>query len=151
MPPEEELRLDLINKVCTWLFVAELVLKWLAFDFRTWACDPFNLFDFVVVAGSLPEVLIPEGAVSLSFMRLLRLLRLLRSLKALRRVESVRVLLRGIQSGARETVSYIALFALFLFTEGLRLPLRFDALLLGFPRLFQSLLLGLLRRGALLF
>ena len=60
-----------------------------------------------VVLGSLPELFVSDDAVSLNVMRLLRLPRLLRSVKALYRVPSVRVLLKGLQAGAKETVSYV--------------------------------------------
>lgn len=115
MPYVEEARLDAINTAFTVLFITEVAVKFIALGPSTWACDPFNLFDFVVVVGSLPEILITEGAVSLNVLRLLRLPRLLRSVKVLARVPSVRVLLKGLQAGAKETLSYVLLFGLFQF------------------------------------
>jgi len=64
--------LVLIDRVLLAVFVVELVLK-LAVQRARFAADPWNIFDFVVVAISL----VPSGG-GLSVLRALRILRILR-------------------------------------------------------------------------
>ena len=119
MPFEQEERLDSINDGLSYLFIVEVVAKIFALGPRIWMCNPVNGFDLFLVLASLPELVIPSGAVSLNFMRLLRLLRLLRSVKLFVRIESVRVLMAGLEASSKELASYIMLFSLFYFLSTL--------------------------------
>ncbi len=61
-----------IDSVCLWIFVAELVIKLVAYGWRFFL-KPWNIFDFLVVAVSFA----PSGG-GLSVLRALRVLRVLR-------------------------------------------------------------------------
>lgn len=64
--------LSAIDTICLWIFVAELVLKLIAYGWRFFL-TPWNIFDFLVVAVSFAP-----GSGGLSVLRALRILRVLR-------------------------------------------------------------------------
>lgn len=89
--------LDSINAGVVGLFVLEILLKWGADWPRPWRFfkDPWNVFDFLIVAASF----IPEGGEYASVLRLARLLRVLRLVGAVPRLQIlVNALLRSIPS-----------------------------------------------------
>lgn len=96
---------------CLWLFVVELSLKLLvAARSRTLGAfwrDGWNVFDFVVVAGSFVPAIGPAAPV-LRVIRVLRVFRLVRSLPELRTI--VTVLVRSVVS-----MKYITLLAAVMF------------------------------------
>lgn len=65
-----------INQIILAVFILEIILKWLALGRRPWLYfkDPWNCFDFVVVALSV----VPVSGGMASLARLVRLLRVLR-------------------------------------------------------------------------
>jgi len=73
--------LHLANAIILWIFILEIVLKWIALLPRPWTFfrDPWNVFDFIIVVLSL----LPVGAEAVTVVRLFRLLRVLRLLRAL--------------------------------------------------------------------
>ena len=101
--------LHLFDKLILGIFVLEIVIK-LAAEGRTpWRYfrDPFNCFDFAIVAVSL----LPLGAQYITVLRLLRLLRVLRLVHALPRLQIlVSALLKSIPS-----MGYVAVFLGLLF------------------------------------
>ncbi len=70
--------LALINTVCLWIFIAEIVIKLLAYGLDYFK-DPWNWFDMIIVAVSMLS-----GLSFMSAFRALRVLRVMKSLKALR-------------------------------------------------------------------
>jgi voltage-gated sodium channel len=101
--------LHALDRVILAIFVIEIVIK-LAAEGRTpWRYfrDPFNCFDFAIVAVSL----LPLGAQYVTVLRLLRLLRVLRLVHALPRLQIlVSALLKSIPS-----MGYVAVFLGLLF------------------------------------
>lgn len=101
--------LHVLDRVILAIFVIEIVIK-LAAEGRTpWRYfrDPFNCFDFGIVAVSL----LPLGAQYVTVLRLLRLLRVLRLVHALPRLQIlVSALLKSIPS-----MGYVAVFLGLLF------------------------------------
>lgn len=101
--------LHAIDKVVLWLFVGELVLRLGAHGSRPWTffLDPWNVFDFVVVAVCL----LPFQAEFAAVLRLARVLRVLRLITAVPRLQIlVGALLKSIPS-----MSYVALLLSVLF------------------------------------
>lgn len=101
--------LHLLDRVILGVFVLELVIKLIAEGRRPWRYfrDPFNCFDFAIVAVSL----LPLGAQYITVLRLLRLLRVLRLVHALPRLQIlVSALLKSIPS-----MGYVAVFLALLF------------------------------------
>jgi len=101
--------MDTIDAIILWIFVAEIVIKMGAEGSKPWRYffDPWNVFDFVIVAVCF----LPIGAEYVAVLRLARLLRVLKLVRALPRLQVlVGALLKSIPS-----MFYIAilLFGLF--------------------------------------
>uniref|UniRef100_A0A8C4HFH5 Voltage-dependent L-type calcium channel subunit alpha n=1 Tax=Dicentrarchus labrax TaxID=13489 RepID=A0A8C4HFH5_DICLA len=103
---------DTLNLIFTVLFTVEMILKLMAFKARGYFGDPWNVFDFIIVIGSVVDVILSEvdtalassgglyclhgcadsenASVSITFFRLFRVMRLV---KLLNRSEGIRNLL----------------------------------------------------------
>ncbi|KAJ6659460.1 hypothetical protein lerEdw1_018694 [Lerista edwardsae] len=93
---------DVLNVVFTILFTVEMILKLIAFKAKGYFGDPWNVFDFLIVIGSIIDVILSQidppstniddesGRISITFFRLFRVLRLV---KLLSRGEGIRNLL----------------------------------------------------------
>ncbi|XP_061840237.1 voltage-dependent P/Q-type calcium channel subunit alpha-1A-like isoform X2 [Nerophis lumbriciformis] len=82
-----------LNIVFTTFFFMESILKLIAFGPLNYFKDPWNIFDFVSVLGSITDILVTElgnNFINLSFLRLFRAARLI---KLLRQGETIRILL----------------------------------------------------------
>lgn len=89
--------LDTLNQLVLGVFVVEIVVKVLAEGRKPWKYfrDPWNVFDFVIVASAF----LPMGGSSVALLRLLRLLRVLKLIKALPKLQIlVTALLKSIPS-----------------------------------------------------
>merc|ERR1712142_371609 len=86
--------LDVLNQVFTYFFLVECILKLGAFRFKNYFRDPWNAFDFFIVAGSLVDLglasINPDSDASIGFLRLFRVARLV---KLLNKDEGIRTLL----------------------------------------------------------
>ncbi|MCR5010888.1 MAG: ion transporter [Lachnospiraceae bacterium] len=83
LPDKVVLVLGLFNNVCLWIFIIEMLLKFLAYGMDYFK-DPWNWFDMVIIGTSLISALPFMAA-----LRAFRVLRVLRSLKALRSMRLV--------------------------------------------------------------
>uniref|UniRef100_A0A7N8Y2I5 Voltage-dependent L-type calcium channel subunit alpha n=1 Tax=Mastacembelus armatus TaxID=205130 RepID=A0A7N8Y2I5_9TELE len=98
---------DTLNLIFTVLFTVEMILKLMAFKARGYFGDPWNVFDFIIVVGSVVDVILSEVDtnpmqaiavslnslpvfISITFFRLFRVMRLV---KLLNRSEGIRNLL----------------------------------------------------------
>uniref|UniRef100_H3DC93 Voltage-dependent L-type calcium channel subunit alpha n=1 Tax=Tetraodon nigroviridis TaxID=99883 RepID=H3DC93_TETNG len=87
---------DTLNLIFTVLFTVEMILKLMAFKIKGYFGDPWNVFDFIIVIGSVVDVILSEvddsenASVSITFFRLFRVMRLV---KLLNRSEGIRNLL----------------------------------------------------------
>ncbi|NWI86791.1 SCN5A protein, partial [Pitta sordida] len=79
--------LAFLDKMFTFIFVLEMLLKWVAYGFKKYFTNAWCWLDFLIVDVSLINLL---GS-SLSGMKSLRTLRALRPLRALSRFEGMRV------------------------------------------------------------
>uniref|UniRef100_A0A3Q2YPS5 Voltage-dependent L-type calcium channel subunit alpha n=1 Tax=Hippocampus comes TaxID=109280 RepID=A0A3Q2YPS5_HIPCM len=89
--------MDILNMVFTAVFTVEMVLKLIAFKPRGYFGDPWNVFDALVVIGSIVDIVLSEidntedsARISITFFRLFRVMRLV---KLLSRGEGIRTLL----------------------------------------------------------
>jgi voltage-gated sodium channel len=101
--------LHLFDRIIVGIFVVEILIKLAAEGRAPWRYfrDPFNCFDFVIVAVTL----LPFGAQYVTVLRLLRLLRVLRLVHALPRLQIlVSALLKSIPS-----MAYVGMFLGLLF------------------------------------
>ncbi|XP_055742429.1 voltage-dependent N-type calcium channel subunit alpha-1B-like isoform X7 [Salvelinus fontinalis] len=92
-PDFYEAMLKHFNIVFTALFSLECILKIIAFGPLNYLKDPWNVFDFVTVLGSITDIVVTEindRLLNLSFLRLFRAARLI---KLLRQGYTIRILL----------------------------------------------------------
>ncbi len=71
--------LTIIDKICLGIFIVEMVLKMIAYNFFGYFKNGWNWFDFIIILTSLLS-----GLTILSSIRILRVFRVFRSLKGLR-------------------------------------------------------------------
>uniref|UniRef100_A0A663MEZ8 Voltage-dependent L-type calcium channel subunit alpha n=1 Tax=Athene cunicularia TaxID=194338 RepID=A0A663MEZ8_ATHCN len=109
---------DILNVAFTILFTLEMILKLLAFKVKGYFGDPWNVFDFLIVIGSIIDVILSEiddsddnSRVSITFFRLFRVMRLV---KLLSRGEGVRTLLWTFIKSF-QALPYVALLIVMLF------------------------------------
>ncbi|XP_071097067.1 voltage-dependent calcium channel type A subunit alpha-1-like isoform X10 [Haliotis cracherodii] len=106
--------LSIINAVFTVLYSLEFILKLLAFGVKNYFRDPWNVFDFITVLGSIIDVLITQysdATVSFGFFRLFRAARLV---KLLRQGYTIRLLLWTFFQSFK-ALPYVCLLILMLF------------------------------------
>ncbi|XP_076351266.1 muscle calcium channel subunit alpha-1-like isoform X2 [Tachypleus tridentatus] len=115
-PQGYTMALDILNQIFTAAFALEFVLKVMAFGFKNYFGDPWNVFDFIIVLGSYIDILVSElnpgtNIISINFFRLFRVMRLI---KLLSRGEGIKTLLwtfiKSIQA-----LPYVALLIVMLF------------------------------------
>ena len=132
--------LHVINEVILWIFVAEVVVKMGAEGARPWRyfLDPWNIFDFLIVAVCFMPV-------DASYVAVLRLARLLRVLKLVRAIPKLQILVSALLKSI-PSMGYVALLlgllfyvysvaAVFLF--GANDPIHFKNLPLAMLSLFR--------------
>ncbi|KAB5536707.1 hypothetical protein PHYPO_G00110550 [Pangasianodon hypophthalmus] len=117
---------DMLNVIFTVLFTVEMILKVGAFKAKGYFGDPWNVFDFVIVVGSIVDVILSEinevnpmqeiadsenMSVSITLFRLFRVMRLV---KLLNRFEGIRNLLWTFIKSF-QALPYVALLIVMLF------------------------------------
>jgi hypothetical protein len=96
--------LNLANNVFTFIFLAEMLLKWSAWGLRHYFLTGWNQLDFVLVSSSvvsfIVETLLTTGTFPLnpSIFRILRVARLTRALKALKLMKGIKGIARLIET-----------------------------------------------------
>ncbi|XP_022081221.1 voltage-dependent L-type calcium channel subunit alpha-1D-like [Acanthaster planci] len=112
--------LDRVNIVFTAIFLLECILKIIAFKIKNYVRDLWNLFDFVIVVGSIIDIILSEGKASqmdsesrfsINFFRLFRVMRLV---KLLSKGEGIRTLLWTFIKSF-QALPYVALLIVMLF------------------------------------
>ncbi|XP_022649428.1 muscle calcium channel subunit alpha-1-like isoform X5 [Varroa destructor] len=108
--------LDRLNIIFTAVFAMEFVLKLMAFRFKNYFSDAWNVFDFIIVLGSLIDIVYSDpgsnkNLISINFFRLFRVMRLV---KLLSRGEGIRTLLWTFIKSF-QALPYVALLIVMLF------------------------------------
>ncbi|NXN98000.1 SCN3A protein, partial [Rhinopomastus cyanomelas] len=84
--------LEYADKIFTYIFILEMVLKWVAYGFHTYFTNAWCWLDFLIVDVSLVSLVAHAlGFSELGAIKSLRTLRALRPLRALSRFEGMRV------------------------------------------------------------
>jgi voltage-gated sodium channel len=104
-----------LDKLIVYSFVAEIMLKIIAGGKRPWSffSDPWNVFDFVVVATSL----LPAG--DMHFVAALRILRLLRVLRMINFLPKFRILVSALLRSIPSMGYVILLLSLLFYIYGI--------------------------------
>ena len=129
-----------IDQIILWIFVLEIVVKMGAEGARPWRyfLDPWNIFDFIIVAVCF----LPFNAEYAAVLRLLRLLRVLKLVRALPRLQIlVGALLKSIPSMGYVSMLLLLLFYVYacaaVFIFGGNDPVHFQHLPLAMLSLFR--------------
>ena len=132
--------LHFLNEVILWLFVVEVVVKIGAEGKRPWRYfyDPWNIFDFLIVAVCF----MPFDAQYVAVLRLARLLRVLKLVRALPKLQIlVSALLKSIPSMGYVGLLLMILFYLYavaaVFLFGANDPVHFKDLPIAMLSLFR--------------
>ncbi|XP_035456664.1 muscle calcium channel subunit alpha-1 isoform X6 [Spodoptera frugiperda] len=119
-PHEYSKALDLLNMLFTAVFALEFIFKLAAFRFKNYFGDAWNTFDFIIVLGSIIDIVVSQvnelknqesSIPSINFFRLFRVMRLV---KLLSRGEGIRTLLWTFIKSF-QALPYVALLILMLF------------------------------------
>uniref|UniRef100_A0A8B9LH72 Voltage-dependent L-type calcium channel subunit alpha n=1 Tax=Astyanax mexicanus TaxID=7994 RepID=A0A8B9LH72_ASTMX len=110
--------MDILNMVFTGVFTVEMILKLVAFKPRGYFGDAWNVFDALVVIGSVVDIILSQvdntedsARISITFFRLFRVMRLV---KLLSRGEGIRTLLWTFIKSF-QALPYVALLIAMLF------------------------------------
>nr|XP_031526405.1 LOW QUALITY PROTEIN: voltage-dependent L-type calcium channel subunit alpha-1C [Vicugna pacos] len=124
-----KIAMNVLNMLFTGLFTVEMLLKLIAFKPKGYFSDPWNVFDFLIVIGSVIDVILSEtnpaehtqcspfmnaeenSRISITFFRLFRVMRLV---KLLSRGEGIRTLLWTFIKSF-QALPYVALLIVMLF------------------------------------
>ncbi|XP_027005290.1 sodium channel, voltage gated, type V-like, alpha b isoform X1 [Tachysurus fulvidraco] len=89
--------LEFADKIFTYIFILEMVLKWLAYGFKKYFTNYWCWLDFLIVDVSLVSLVANTlGYSDLAAIKSLRTLRALRPLRALSRFEGMRVVVNAL-------------------------------------------------------
>ncbi|XP_055360961.1 sodium channel, voltage-gated, type I-like, alpha [Betta splendens] len=89
--------LEFSDKIFTYIFILEMLLKWLAYGFAKYFTNTWCWLDFIIVAVSLVSLVANAmGASHIGAIKSLRTLRALRPLRALSRFEGMRVVVNAL-------------------------------------------------------
>ena len=139
-----ETSLNVANQIILWIFVAEIAVKMGAEGRRPWRyfLDPWNIFDFVIVALCF----MPMDAQAVTVLRLLRLLRVLKLVKALPKLQIlVGALLKSIPSMFYVTLLMLLMFYVYAvagtFIFSANDPIHFGSLQMSMLSLFRAVTL----------
>nr|XP_013816082.1 PREDICTED: sodium channel protein type 2 subunit alpha-like [Apteryx mantelli mantelli] len=104
--------LDHADKIFTYIFILEMVLKWVAYGFQTYFTNAWCWLDFLIVDVSLVSLIANAlGFSELGAIKSLRTLRALRPLRALSRFEGMRVVVNAL-TGAIPSIMNVLLVCL---------------------------------------
>ncbi|NXM72661.1 SCN2A protein, partial [Serilophus lunatus] len=104
--------LDYADKIFTYVFILEMVLKWVAYGFQTYFTNAWCWLDFLIVDISLVSLVANAlGFSELGAIKSLRTLRALRPLRALSRFEGMRVVVNAL-TGAIPSIMNVLLVCL---------------------------------------
>jgi len=112
--------LDTINLVCSFIFIAEMLMKWFAMGLRYFK-DGYNTFDCALVIISIPELVIGfvQGDSGGSAFSALRAFRLARVLRVLNSSLTMRQLLMTVADSAKSSAFLFLFLFLFILTMAL--------------------------------
>ncbi len=136
--------LHLLDKIVLWIFVFEIAVKMVAATPKPWRffTDPWNIFDFVIVAAAF----MPFAGSAATVLRLVRLLRVLRLVRAVPKLQLlVGALLKSIPSMLYVSILLLLLFYVYavaaVFMWGHNDPVHFGNLQISLVSLFRAVTL----------
>ncbi|XP_076844007.1 sodium channel protein type 4 subunit alpha A [Brachyhypopomus gauderio] len=106
--------LEYADKVFTYIFIAEMLLKWVAYGFKKYFSDAWCWLDFLIVDVSIISLTANLlGYSELGPIKSLRTLRALRPLRALSRFEGMRVVVKALVGAIPSIVNVLLVCLMF--------------------------------------
>ncbi len=108
-----------IDHFFIWFFLVEMLVKWKALGLKKYFSDGWNIFDFFLVAVSVPSILLNLAPEMFSFipqtslLLVFRMFRLLRMFRFLRFIPNMEHLLKGVSRAMKASV-FVFLALMFL-------------------------------------
>lgn len=110
--------LNLIDALCTWIFFAEMILKFIAFGFVGknvgYFSDSWNYFDFIVVVVSVIDFFGSDNS-SLRKLKALRALRAVRPLRIILRIKGLKQVVLGLWASVGQMTMAFGIYIMILF------------------------------------
>ena len=113
---------DIIDVMCTFIFIFEMIVKIANFGFRQYWTEWWNRMDFVLVLMSVPSVValfVPTTLESLSFFLILRIMRVFRFFRAVRIFPDFATIARHFWLALRQTLGIFSCFFIMIVTLAL--------------------------------
>lgn len=113
---------DIVDVVCTFIFIIEMLVKITNFGFRQYWSEWWNRMDFALVLMSLPSVValfVPTTLENLSFFLILRIMRVFRFFRAVRIFPDFAVIARNFWVAMRQTLGIFSCFFIMIVTLAL--------------------------------
>lgn len=110
--------LQLIDSLCTIIFIAEMVMKIRAWGFKNYWKDGWNRMDFILVTMSIPTLLTPFAervGWNLGILLIFRLLRVLKFFRLMKIFPNFTEIMQGFRVAMKKTWAVLAAFALLIF------------------------------------
>ncbi|KAM3179302.1 hypothetical protein ACTXT7_000876 [Hymenolepis weldensis] len=98
--PRLKMALDYMDKIFTFIFLMEMILKWFAYGLRKFFSDAWCWLDFTIVTIAVTSMILSygktDGKTSMNSFKAMRTLRALRPLRALSRWEGMRLVVNAL-------------------------------------------------------
>jgi voltage-gated sodium channel len=111
--------LHILDQFFIWFFILELIVKWQHLGMRHYFQDGWNTFDFLLVAASIPSILLEAFPNAMDFipqtslLLILRLFRLLRLFRFIRFIPHMNSIMAGIGRAMKASI-FVFISLLFL-------------------------------------
>ena len=105
--------LQLIDSLCTIIFIAEMVMKIRAWGFKNYWKDGWNRMDFILVTMSIPTLLTPFAervGWNLGILLIFRLLRVLKFFRLMKIFPNFTEIMKGFRVAMKKNMGSIACF-----------------------------------------
>ena len=118
----ENLTILILDTICTFIFLFEMITKHLEYGLRDYWKDGWNKLDGILVILSLPSIaalVIPNDYSNLSLLLIFRLLRVLRFFRVLHFFPNFSKVVQGFKVAMRESYAILLSFAVIIVIFGL--------------------------------
>ncbi len=113
--------LSVIDNLITGLFIVEVIVKFNEFGIKNYFKSNWNIFDFILIALSLPSLfafITNIEITSFSFLLVFRVLRVFKSVRFLKFIPGIEQLMKGISRALKASLIVLIGFVIYIFIIG---------------------------------
>ncbi|WP_392448038.1 ion transporter [Capnocytophaga canis] len=113
---------DYADNIVTILFVIELYIKLKSYGIKSFFSSYWNIFDFVLVALSIPSFVLSffdVKSTALSFILVFRVMRVFKSFRFLRFIPGISRIIAGIKRAVKASIIVLLAFIVYVFIVGI--------------------------------